>query len=58
MNGSEMINLIDEYEAGQLTYEEFQMYIWGCGQRLINDVGLEKFIFYLNAEEGEYYAKE
>ncbi|MBO0445536.1 hypothetical protein JZO78_04200 [Enterococcus ureilyticus] len=52
------MNLIDEYEAGLLTYQEFQMYIWGCGQRLINEVGLDKFTFYLNAEEGEYYEQE
>ena len=52
------MNLIDEYEAGLLTYVEFQSYIWGCGQRLINDVGLEKFIFYLNAEEDEFYEQE
>lgn len=52
------MNLIDEYEAGLITYQEFQQFIWGCGQRLINDVGLDKFIFYLNAEEGEYYGKK
>lgn len=52
------MNLIDEYEAGLLTYQEFQSYIWGCGQRLINEIGLDKFVFYLNDEEGEYYAKE
>ncbi|MBO0473492.1 hypothetical protein JZO86_07215 [Enterococcus ureasiticus] len=52
------MNLIKEYENGLLTYQEFQQIIWGCGQRLINDVGLDKFVFYLNAEEGEYYAKE
>ena len=51
------MNLIDEYEAGLLTYEEFQSYIWGCGQRLINQVGLDKFVFYLNAEEGKFYGQ-
>lgn len=49
MNGSDMMNLIDEYEARLPTYKEFQNYIWGCGQRLINNVGLDKFVFYLNA---------
>lgn len=49
------VNIIEEYERGLLSYEEFQYYIWGCGQRLINEVGIEKFVFYLNAEEGEYY---
>ncbi len=52
------MNLIEEYETGLLTYQEFQMFIWGCGQCLINEVGLAKFIFYLNAEEGEFYEQE
>lgn len=41
------MNLIEEHETGLLTYQEFQSYIWGCGQRLINYVGLDKCIFYL-----------
>ncbi len=57
-NGSDLVNLIEEYETGLLTYKEFQSYIWGCGQRLINEIGLDKFIFYLNAEEGDFYGKE
>lgn len=52
------MNIIDEYEAGLLPYDDFQHYLWGSGQGLINEVGFDKFIFYLNAEEGEYYAKE
>ncbi|MBO0475186.1 hypothetical protein JZO86_15990 [Enterococcus ureasiticus] len=52
------MNLIEEYEAGLISYEEFEKYIWGCGQRLINDVGLVKFIFYLNAREGEFYEEK
>ncbi|WP_348922099.1 hypothetical protein [Enterococcus rotai] len=52
------MNLIDDYEAGLLTYQEFQQFIWGCGQRLINEVGLDMFVFYLNAEEGEFYEQE
>jgi hypothetical protein len=52
------MNIIDEYEAGLLSYKDFQHYLWGSGQRLINEVGLDKFIFYLNAEEGEYYDKK
>lgn len=52
------MNIIQEYEAGLVTYQELQTYIWGCGQRLINEVGLEKFIFYLNAGEGDYYGEE
>lgn len=55
---SDLVNIIDEYESGLLTYQEFQKYIWGCGQRLINEVGLDEFIFYLNAEEGEYHEQE
>ncbi|EOL45838.1 hypothetical protein [Enterococcus caccae] len=52
------MNLIEEYENGLLTYQEFQQFIWGCGQRLINDVGLDKFVFYLNAEEDEFFEEE
>ncbi|MBL1224775.1 hypothetical protein [Enterococcus sp. BWR-S5] len=52
------MNLVDEYEAHLISYEEFHELIWGCGQRLINEVGIEKFIFYLNASENEYYKKE
>ncbi|MBO0423880.1 hypothetical protein [Enterococcus plantarum] len=52
------MNLIDDYEAGLLSYEEFQHFLWGFGQRLINEVGLDKFVFYLNAEEGEFYEQE
>lgn len=52
------MNIIEEYETGLLSYHEFHLYIWGCGQRLINDVGLDRFIFYLNAEEGEFYEQE
>ncbi|MBO0445458.1 hypothetical protein JZO78_03795 [Enterococcus ureilyticus] len=52
------MNIIDEYESGLLTYQEFQKYIWGCGRWLINEVGLDEFIFYLNAEEGEYHGRE
>ncbi|MHC5216820.1 hypothetical protein ACYSNR_09135 [Enterococcus sp. LJL128] len=49
------MNLIDEYEQGLISYEEFQNLIWGCGQRLINEIGIEKFVFYLNANKNEYY---
>lgn len=52
------MNLIDEYEAHLISYEEFQNHLWGSGQQLINAVGLDKFIFYLNAEENQYYIKE
>lgn len=52
------MNLIDEYESGLLSYEEFQHYLWGSGQQLINTVGLKKFVFYLNAAENEYYKEE
>ncbi|GGC87681.1 hypothetical protein [Enterococcus wangshanyuanii] len=52
------MNIIEEYEAGLLHYDDFQHYLWGSGQRLINEVGLDKFIFYLNAEEGEFYEEK
>lgn len=52
------MNLIEEYEAGLINFEEFEKYIWGCCQRLINEVGIDKFIFYLNAREGEFYEEE
>lgn len=49
------MNIIDQYEAKLIDYNELQNIIWGCGQRLINEIGIDKFIFYLNAKEGEYY---
>ncbi|WYJ88879.1 hypothetical protein A5888_000598 [Enterococcus sp. 9E7_DIV0242] len=52
------MNLIDEYEAHLISYEEFQHHLWESGQQLINAVGLEKFIFYLNAKENQYFKKE
>nr|OTP18818.1 hypothetical protein A5888_000632 [Enterococcus sp. 9E7_DIV0242] len=35
------MNLIDEYEAHLISYEEFQHHLWESGQQLINAVGLE-----------------
>ena len=52
------MNIIDQYEADLIDYDYLQSIIWGCGRQLINEVGLDKFIFYLNAEDGEYYEKE
>ncbi|MHC5227592.1 hypothetical protein ACYSNW_04845 [Enterococcus sp. LJL99] len=52
------MNIIDQYEARLIDYDCLQSIIWGCGQKLINEVGLDKFVFYLNAEEGEYYEEK
>lgn len=53
-----MVNIIDEYEHGRMTYKEFSEQIWGYGQRLINLVGEEKFAFYLTAKENEFYEED
>ena len=51
------IEVIELYEAGSISYEEFQDFMWGSGQRLINEIGQEKFVFYLLAEAGVYYER-
>lgn len=45
------------YENGEITYEDFQSFLWGSGQMLINEIGEEMFVFYLLADENEYYKK-
>lgn len=42
-----MINVIALYENGEITFEELSEKIWGYGQRLINEVGEEKFAYYV-----------
>lgn len=52
------MNIIDQYEARLVDYDYLQSIIWGCGQLLINEVGLDKFVFYLNTREGEFYEEK
>lgn len=53
-----MLNIIEEYEKGNVPYEIFKEEIWGYGQRLIYLVGEEKFVFYLTAKENEFYEEK
>ncbi|MBL1227052.1 hypothetical protein [Enterococcus sp. BWR-S5] len=43
-----MINIIEEYEDGRITFEELSEDIHGYGERLISIVGEEKFTEYIN----------
>lgn len=43
-----MINIIEEYEEGRITFEELAEEIHGYGERLISIVGEEKFIEYIH----------
>lgn len=54
--GKEM-NIIDKCEAGLLSYEEFQYYSQCSGQKGINEVELDKFIFYLYVRKVHFIKK-
>ncbi|MEJ4453556.1 hypothetical protein SJ914_06555 [Enterococcus faecium] len=47
------MNIIKKYELGYVTYEELIEEIWGYGQQLINQVGIDCFCFYI--ESGSRY---
>ncbi|MEQ6207389.1 hypothetical protein [Enterococcus mundtii] len=53
------MNIIQQYECGYITYEELLEDIWGYGQQLINEVGVDCFSFYVGASSGyhsyQYY---
>ena len=51
------MDTIKAYQEGCLSYDEFQDFMWGSGQRLIEEIGEDQFVFYLLAEEGNYYEK-
>lgn len=42
-----MINIIQEYEEGRITLEELAEAIHGYGERLVAEVGEEKFGYYV-----------
>ena len=49
--------VIQAYQEGTISYDEFQDFMWGSGQCLIEEIGEHQFVFYLLAEEGNYYEK-
>ena len=49
------INIIQQYEWHYVCYEELLEEIWGYGQQLINQVGLDCFTFYVEAS-AEYHS--
>nr|WP_034690475.1 MULTISPECIES: hypothetical protein [Enterococcus] len=53
------MNIIQQYEWCYICYEELIDEIWGYGQQLINDVGVDCFSFYVGASSGyhsyQYY---
>lgn len=46
------MNIIQQYELKYITFEQLSDDIWGYGQRLINEVGFERFCFYVEAVSG------
>lgn len=47
-------NLIDEYECGNISFDELSEEIWGYGQRLIELVGEDKFEYYVQLVINEF----
>ncbi|RBT11142.1 hypothetical protein EA95_02922 [Enterococcus faecium] len=43
------MNIIQQYELKYITFDQLSEEIWGYGQRLINEVGVERFSFYVEA---------
>ncbi|EMW5792518.1 hypothetical protein [Enterococcus faecium] len=46
------MNIIQQYELKYITFDQLSEEIWGYGQRLINEVGVERFSFYVEAAAG------
>ncbi|EOS7905854.1 hypothetical protein ACRE5B_002745 [Enterococcus hirae] len=46
------MNIIQQYEWRYITYEELIDEIWGYGQQLINEVGIDCFSFYVTGASG------
>ena len=46
------MNIIQKYECGYITNEELLDNIWGYGQQLINEVGIDCFSFYVASASG------
>ena len=42
------MNIIQQYELKYITFDQLSEEIWGYGQRLINEVGVERFSFYVD----------
>ncbi|MBY3641132.1 hypothetical protein NMC72_07295 [Enterococcus faecium] len=51
------MNIIQQYEQKYITFEQLSEEIWGYGQRLINEVGIERFCFYIEASAGYHNYK-
>ncbi|MDQ2183238.1 hypothetical protein [Enterococcus hirae] len=53
------MNIIQQYELRYITFDQLLEDIWGYGQRLINDVGVDCFSFYISASSNyhnnQYY---
>lgn len=46
------MNIIQEYELHYIDFEKLAEDIWGYGLQLINEVGLNRFCFYVEAASG------
>jgi len=53
------MNIIQQYELQYITFAQLSEDIWGYGQRLINDIGVDCFNFYIAASSSyhnnQYY---
>ncbi|MCX3904006.1 hypothetical protein NMC70_14725 [Enterococcus faecium] len=47
-----LCNRTQQYELKYITFDQLSEEIWGYGQRLINEVGVERFSFYVEAAAG------
>lgn len=47
-----VMNIIQQYELKYITFDQLSEEIWGYGQRLINEVGVERFSFYVESAAG------
>lgn len=46
------MNIIQQYELNYITFEQLSEEIWGYGERLIDEVGVERFSFYVESAAG------
>lgn len=53
------MTIIKEFELGYINQQEFFYHLTGSGQQLINDEGLQRFVFYIESAGGyhknQYY---
>lgn len=48
------MDTIIDFQDGTVNSDTFQEFMWGSGQRLIEEIGEEVFVFYLFVKESDY----